>query len=110
MVRIGLPSGFIAVVGLMAPCGPALPDPAPEQLHIRSRRTRLDEVVLLIGLTRVLALPSLNHVYLTAAGGKRAGVFAANAEQDDLGHIAKIKTDPATVRAAILSDLVPNDI
>lgn len=106
MVRVSLPCRLVAIVSLTAPGSPALADTAPEQLQIWPRGTRRNDVVLLIGLARMLAFARLDHVYLTAAGRQRSRVFAANAKEDEFGHVAEIEADAA----AILPDFMPDDI
>ena len=58
----------------------------------------------------MLALAALDHVDLAASGRLGAHVLAAGAEQQDLGHVAEIEADAAPVRAAVLADLVPDDV
>ena len=43
-------------------------------------------------------------------GAQGAGVAAAGAEQDDLGDVAEVEADAAAVGAAVLADLVPDEV
>jgi hypothetical protein len=43
-------------------------------------------------------------------GRAGARVLAADAEQQDLGHVAKVEADAAPVRPAVLADFVPDDV
>lgn len=58
----------------------------------------------------MLTLTGLDHVDLAATGVERAGVLAARAEQDDLGHITEIEAYASTVRTTVLADLVPDQV
>ena len=58
----------------------------------------------------MLALLAFDDVDLPASRGQRAGVFAADAEQDELRRISEIETDAAAVRPPVLADFVPDDV
>src|SRR5262249_40663944 len=66
--------------------------------------------ILLVGLARMLALARRQQIHLPPPWSERARVPAAHAEQDELGHVAKIEADPAPVRAPVLAHLVPDDV
>src|SRR5262245_30701687 len=110
MMRVGLPRRAIADRGLIAPRRPSFARAAREQLEEWPRTTRLDELVLLVGLARMLALARRQQIHLPPSRRERACVLAAHAEQNELGHVAEIETDRAAVRAAILAHLVPDDV
>src|SRR5215813_10196398 len=110
MMRISLPGRLVVVGGLIAPSRPPLAGAARKQFHKRARTARLDNRILLVGLARVLALARRQQVHLAAAGRERSSILAAHAEQDQLGHVAEIKADAAPIRAAVLPDLVPDDV
>src|SRR5579863_530424 len=107
---VGFPGRLVALVRLRPPGGPALAKPASEQFDIGPRRAGFDDVVLFVGLARMLAFAGLDHVDLAAARRERARVLAANAEQNDLGHVAEVEADASAVGAAVFADLVPDDI
>src|SRR5215470_12074400 len=110
MVRVSLPCGMIIIAGLVAPSGPAAATSPRKQLQEWPGRTRLDNLVLLVRLARMLALSRRQQIHLPASRGKCAGVLAAHAEQNQLGHVAEIEADTTTVRAAVLADFVPDDV
>jgi hypothetical protein len=58
----------------------------------------------------MLPLAALDDIHLAAAGRQRAGVLAPDAEQDQFGGVAEVEADAAPVRAAVLADLVPDDV
>jgi hypothetical protein len=58
----------------------------------------------------VFALLSGEEIHLTAARRKRAGVLAPDAKKDKLRDVAEVEADAAAVRAAILPNLVPDDV
>src|SRR5258708_2307164 len=58
----------------------------------------------------MFAFSARQIVDLTASRSERACVFPSHAEQDYLSDIAKIKADATTVRAPILSHLVPHNV
>src|SRR5579875_1538746 len=98
------------VAELVAPLAPTLSRRAREQLQEGARRARLDDVVQLLGLARVLALALGHDVDLAAAGGEGPVALAFDAEEDQLGDIAEVEADPAPVGTAVLARLVPNEI
>src|SRR5579872_2199016 len=110
MMGVCLPGRPVTFVGLIAPCRPAPADAAPEHLQIGARRTVFDQLVLFVGLARMLSLPRFDHVDLATAGSKRARVLAAHAKKDQFRDIPKIEPDAATVGPAVLADFVPNDV
>jgi len=94
---------------LVAPHGPTLVRIASKQLEIGSRRTRLDQFVLFIGLSRVLSLSCFYDVDLRARW--REGTHASTyAEEQELGHIAEIEPHTAAIRLAVFAALGPDDI
>ena len=99
-----------AVLGLKSPPAPSRSGAAREELNIRPRAARLDDRVQFIRLARVLALARGEEIHLPPTGGARAGILAPHAEQHELGHVAKIETDPAAIRSAVLADLVPDEV
>ena len=58
----------------------------------------------------MLAFACREQVYLTAARRKCAGVLAAYAKENKFSDVPKIKSNTATIRPSILSDLVPHKI
>src|SRR5690606_26507222 len=83
---------------------------ATKQLDPWAPAAILNDLVLLVGLAAVLALAALDHVDLASTGIERAGVPSAHTEQQQFGDVSKIEADTAAVRAAILTDLVPDDV
>jgi hypothetical protein len=65
---------------------------------------------LLIRLSGVFLLPRCKKIYLSTAGIERASVLATDAEQDYLGDVSKVESDPTSVGAAVLPNLVPYEI
>src|SRR6202011_1530662 len=110
MIRVGLPRGGVTAIGLIAPCRPTLARAASEQFDERPRRTCFDNVVLFIGFARMLAFARGQQIHLSPSRRERAGILAANTEQNQFGDIAEVKTDAAAIRAAVLPHLVPDDI
>src|SRR5262249_17611494 len=76
----------------------------------RLRTAGLYKSNLLIRLSRMLSLARFTQIYLRPSGRKSSRIFAPHAEQKKLCHIAKIESNPATIRATILPDLAPNNI
>src|SRR5205823_921489 len=105
-----VPSRPVALVGLVAPHSPTAPLPAAEHFEARAPAAVLDDLVLLVGLAAMLALAGAHDVHLAATGIERAGILAAHAEQQQLGHIAKIEADTTTIRLAVLANLLPHDV
>lgn len=58
----------------------------------------------------MFALARSQIIYLAAAGLEGSDVLAAYTEKNHLGDVTKIESDTPTVGAAVLSDLVPDDI
>ena len=110
MVRVGFPCRRIFLVRLVAPVGPSWPRAAREQFQIGAARAGFDHVILLVGLARVFALAGFDHVHLPPAWRQRARVLAARAEQENLRHIAEVEAHAASVRSAVLADLVPDNV
>src|SRR6476646_8314761 len=110
MMGIGVPGRRVVLVCLVPPIGPALARSAGEQLEIRSRAARLDHPVLLVWLSRMLALARRDHVDLAAPGSERPRVLAAHAEEQEFRHVAEVKADAPSVRSAVAADLVPDDV
>lgn len=110
MVRVGFPRRLVLVVRLVSPIRPARPCAAGEQLEVGAARAAFDNGVLLVRLARVLAFARLDHVHLPPSRRQRPRVLAARAEQKDFGDVAEIEPDTAPVRAAVLADLVPDDV
>src|SRR5258705_13963818 len=110
MVGVSLPCRHVAVVSLIAPSRPARSGTAREQFNLGSGRTGFDDVVLFIGFAAVFALGGPNIVYQSTPRRQFSRVLSANAKQNHLGHITEIKSHPATIRTAVLAQLVPNNI
>src|SRR5580704_18820100 len=58
----------------------------------------------------MLALARFDHIDLTTTRLTGAGILAAHPKENDLGHISEIEPDSSPIRAAILTDFVPNDV
>jgi hypothetical protein len=58
----------------------------------------------------MLALARGQQIDLSPSRREGAGVLAADAEQDQFGDVAEVEADAAAVRAAVLADLVPDDV
>src|SRR4051794_19271735 len=110
MIRIRLPRRRIPIISLVAPCGPSLARAAPEQFDKRPPRARLDNVVLLIRLARMLALARRQQIHLPPSRRQRPGILAADPEQDQFGDVAEVEADAAAVGAAVFPYLVPDDV
>ena len=110
MIGVRLPCGLVIIIGLITPRRPTLARATPEQFNKRPRRTRFDNVILFVGFSRMLALARREQINLPPPRRERARILAAHAEQNQLGDIAKIEADAATIRAAILAHLMPDDI
>src|SRR6516165_9815239 len=79
-----------------------------EQLDIGPRRAPLDQTVDFIRLARMLALARRDQIDLAPPRGERART-SQGSKQTQLCHAAEIEADAATIRAAVLPDLVPYD-
>ena len=97
------------LLDLVAPLHPSTAGISREQLKVRPEATLLDQVVDLVRLSRMLALLARDQIDLGPAGVIRSHL-PARAKQDQLGHVAEIETDAAAIGAAVLSNLVPNQI
>src|SRR5215216_2388263 len=58
----------------------------------------------------MLALTRGKVIHLTTTRCECPRVLTLDAEQDQLGDIAEVESDPSTIRAAVLSHLVPYDV
>src|ERR1043166_4423085 len=94
---------------LIAPLIPTLAPETGENLQIGARRARFDYVVDFIRFARVLPLSSRQKVNLRAAWRESAHA-STNPEQHQLGDITKIEAHSATVGAAVLANLVPDQV
>jgi len=70
----------------------------------------LNQLVLLVGFARVFPLTAGQEVYLPSSGRKGSSILTANSEKYNFRDIPEVESNPATVGAAIFSDLVPNEI
>src|SRR5438874_1446558 len=110
IVCVSLPGWRVVDTGLVAPGRPALARSPREEFKIRPWAAIFDNLILLIRLARMLALARRQQIHLPPSGRERARLLAAHAEQDQLGHVAEIEPDPASVRASVLAYLVPDDV
>src|SRR6266567_2085939 len=110
MVRVGFPRWPIATICLITPNGPAITCPPRKQLKIRTAATRLDNRVLFVRLTRMLALARRDKVYLPAPRRKRSRVLTTHTEQDELSDVTEVKSNAASIRTAVFAHLVPDNI
>src|SRR6266700_921675 len=110
MVGVSLPRRLVSLVGLIPPSSPALARATRKQFKKRPRAARFENIVLLIRLPRMLALSCCKQVYLPPSGRKCARVLAAHTEQDQLCDVAEIETNSASIRAAVLAHLMPDDV
>src|SRR5437763_114787 len=58
----------------------------------------------------MFALSAGQIVHLGPPRLQRSGVLALNAEEHEFGHVPEIEPHTASIRAAIFSDLVPDDV
>jgi len=110
MICIGVPSWPVVVGRFIAPVCPSVASAARKEFQERSAAASLDEIVLLVWLTRVLPLSCGKEIDLPSSGRKRPCVPSAHAEQQDLGHVTEVESNASAVGAAVLSDLVPDDV
>src|SRR5271166_1273812 len=110
MVRISVPSRFVGIIRLISPCCPPFSLASRKQFEKGSVAACLNEIVLLIWLARMFALPTRQVVDLSATRLQGSGVFPAYAKQDQLGDVSEIKPHTSSVRTAVLSDLVPHEV
>ena len=95
--------------GLVAPGSPTWSRMPSKHLKARAGGARFNQGILLIRLSAVFTLATLDHVYLTTCWGQGAH-GALHAEQEDLRHIAKVEANASAVWSAILSRFGPHDI
>src|SRR5205823_5943305 len=93
----------------VSPLRPAFASKAREQFKIGSWRTRFDDVVNFVRLSRMLALSRRKRIHLSSARFQRSHA-SANTEQNELCYVAKIKSDSAPIRSAVFTNLEPNDV
>src|SRR6185295_19791474 len=93
MVCVRLPCRTIMIVGLIAPSRPPSTSSARKQFEEWAATARLDDLILLIRLARMLALACRQQIHLPPAGSKGARVLAAYPEQDQLSYIPEIEAD-----------------
>src|SRR4029453_3789135 len=110
MVSVSLPGWSVTFRCLIAPGNPSFAHAPCKELKIGPCTARLDDPILFIGFAGMLALASCKKVYLATPRRKRTRILAAHAEQNQLGNVAEIEPDPASVRAAILAHLVPDNV
>ncbi len=58
----------------------------------------------------MLPLLRCQEVDLAAPRRKRSGVLSPDTKQDQFGDITEVETNAATIRAAVLANLVPHQI
>ena len=58
----------------------------------------------------MLTLARRQKIYLPPPRRERPGVLAANTEQNKFSDVAEVKAHTASVRAAVFSYLVPDDV
>ena len=109
MMGAGGPIGNV-VGGLAAPGSPTRPRAAGEHLQKGAGRTRLDQVVGLVRLARMLPRAAPDDVDLATAWSQRAGAAPAHTEEDEFGRFAEIETDATSVRPPVLADFVPQEV
>jgi hypothetical protein len=101
--------GRFVAVHLIAPVNPAGDALAAEQFAIRAGAALLDQAIDGVGLFGMLLFPADENVHLAPAGRERTDA-AANAEQQQLGYIAEIKTHSAPIWPAVLAHFVPDQV
>lgn len=109
-MRVGAPGRLIIAPGLVAPYIPVRPDTPGEQFEIGAERTCLDDGINFIGLAAMFPLAGGEVIHLAPPSRAGPSIFAARTKEYQLGDIAEVEADPATVTTAILSDLMPDDI
>src|SRR5437773_1239085 len=110
VVAVRGPGRLVCVVGLIAPHKPPAPGAACKQFEARRKATSFDDAVELVRFARVLTLASADVVHLPAPRRQCASVLAAHAEQHQFSDVAEVEPDAAPVTAAVLAQLVPDDI
>jgi hypothetical protein len=58
----------------------------------------------------VLTLARRQEIHLPPPWRECARILAAHAEENELGHVAEIETDPAAIWAAVRADFEPDEI
>ena len=110
MVSICLPGWRIRVISLISPGGPPFPIATSEKFQKWSKATSLYQLILLIWFARVLPLSAAKIIHLSTTPFEGPGILASYAEQNQLGHIAEVEANTASVGSTILSNLVPNQV
>jgi len=82
---------------------------AAEEFAVRAGAAALNQVVDAVGLFRVLLLAADEHVHLAPPRRQRAQA-PADAEQQQLSHVAEVEAHAAAIRPTILPNLVPDNI
>ena len=98
------------LVGLISPYRPAITPAAPEQFKVWTLTALLHDLVLLVRLSGMFALPSRQEIHLATATGEGPGILPMNPEQQDFRNVAEVETDATPVRPAILPNLVLDDV
>jgi hypothetical protein len=81
MVGVCLPCWTIILIGFVSPRLPSLSLPTRKEFDVGSHTAGFDNWVLLVGLSRMLGLPTAHVVHLAAARGKGASMLSACAKQ-----------------------------
>lgn len=58
----------------------------------------------------MLSFAAGKKVNLPSSRCKGSGILATHPKEDELGYVPEIETDATAVRAAVLSDLVPDEV
>src|SRR5262249_16779471 len=109
MVRIRRPVGSV-FFSFMSPTRPARALPASEQLEEWPIRKAFDDLVLLVGLARMLALARRHEVDLSSTRWPRAGVLAPHSKQEHFRDVAEIEADASAIGSAISANFVPDEV
>ena len=110
VVCIRFPIGFIIRRRLISPHIPSRTIAARKELDIGTTRTGFDQRDKLIQLTRMFAFFGADEIDLCTGGLQGAIILAANAKEQDLCDIAKVKPYAAPVGIPVLTDFLSDDI
>ena len=112
-IDVTFPAGYAALGVLLdifvAPLRPPGTPETSEQLQVRTGRTRLDDIIDLVGLARVLSLASDDDVGLSPAW-RQSPHGATHTEQDEFRHIPEIEPDTSPVWAPVSTHFVPDQV
>src|SRR5689334_6018597 len=108
-MAVGLASRLV-FIRLVPPNGPVRPRSTSKKFQVGSGAARFDDRILFIRLPAMLPLPRPDVIHLRAAGRQGPRALAPYPEQDELGYVPEVEADAEPIGAAILPDLMPDDV